>query len=144
MSPLLETEFLFAVRPGDRLHGIAAKILLASKSGRPAFRFLGSAIWEMRTVLYSQRKKPNEIYRALAYTKRVLSNHRVDEEPIVTDDHIRADRLREQFPFLTFFDALHAATALGRRQILVSNDPVYDRVGVRTATFAKVLTTARK
>ena len=89
----------------------------------------------MRVVLYSQGKKPHEVYKSLILVKRKLLPYEVSEETITLDDYILADKLREDFEELTYFDSLHAAAALRRNQVLVTNDNVYLRCEVRTATF---------
>lgn len=92
----------------------------------------------MRAVLYSQGKTFREVYSSLIYLKRKLAHHAVLEEPTSIDDYILADKLREDYPELTYFDSLHAAAALRRNETLVSNDDVYGRCEVRTMTFSEL------
>jgi predicted nucleic acid-binding protein len=92
----------------------------------------------MRAVLYSQGKKSREVYRSMMYIKRKLTQYGIREEPTVIDDYVLADKLREEFGELTYFDSMHAAAALRRNQTLMTNDDVYDRCHVKTITFREL------
>jgi predicted nucleic acid-binding protein len=89
----------------------------------------------MRAVLYSQDKTFREVYSSFIYLKRKLAQYSVVEQPTSIDDYILADKLREDYSELTFFDSLHAAAALRRNETLVTNDSVYRRCEVATITF---------
>ena len=92
----------------------------------------------MRAVLYSQGKTFREVYSSFIYLKRKLAQYAVLEEPASVDDYILADKLREDYSELTYFDSLHAAAALRRNEALVTNDKVYGRCEVRTVTFSEL------
>lgn len=94
----------------------------------------------MRAVLYSQGKSPKETYTSLILIKRKLTQYGILEEPVTLDDYVLADRLREEFGELTYFDSLHAAAALRRNQTLLTNDRIYDRCEVKTITFKELAT----
>jgi predicted nucleic acid-binding protein len=74
----------------------------------------------------------------LIFIKRKLARYGIEEELPTIDDHILADKLREDFAELTYFDSLHAACALKRNQTLITNDSVYDRCEVNVITFKKL------
>jgi predicted nucleic acid-binding protein len=38
-----------------------------------------------------------------------------------------------------YFDAMHAAVALGRNAILVTNDEIYKTLGVKTISFDELI-----
>jgi hypothetical protein len=101
---------------------------------------LESAVHEMRAVLYSQGKGPREAYTSMILMKRKLMQHGIPEEATTIDDCILADKLREDFGELTYFDSLHAAAALRRNQTLITNDTAYDRCNVETITFRELAT----
>jgi len=44
-----------------------------------------------------------------------------------------------QYKFLTFFDALHASVALSNKLSMVSNDPVYNKLGIKNLSFRDFL-----
>ncbi len=66
--------------------------------------------------------------------------HGIPEETTAIDDYVLADKLREEFGELTYFDSVHAAGALRRNQTLITNDSVYDRCEVKTITFRDLAT----
>ncbi len=99
---------------------------------------MDSAIQEMRAVLYSQGKTLQEVYSSFIYLKRKLAQYAVLEEPTSIDDYILADKLREDYSDLTYFDSLHAAAALRRNETLVTNDSVYGHCEVKTTTFSEL------
>jgi hypothetical protein len=68
----------------------------------------------LRAVLYSQGKDPREVYMSLVFIRRKLMQYRVTQEQTTIDDYVLADKLREDFPELTYFDSVHAAAALRR------------------------------
>jgi hypothetical protein len=94
----------------------------------------------MRAVLYSQGKGPREAYTSLILIKRKLMQNGIPEEATTIDDYVLADKLREDFAELTYFDSVHAAAALRRNQTLITNDSVYALCGVKTMTFRELAT----
>jgi len=135
---LAETEFLFSLRPKDRWNKLARKLLQKASQNRIHVSLLESAVHEMRAVLYSQGKSPREAYTSLIFIKRKLAQYGIPEEATTIDDYILADKLREDFAELTYFDSVHAAAALRRNQTLITNDSVYDRCEVKTITFKEL------
>ena len=79
-----------------------------------------------------------EVYSSFIYLKRRLAQYSVLEEPTSIDDYILADKLREDYSELTYFDSLHAAAVLRRNETLVTNDSVYGRCEVKTITFSEL------
>ena len=138
MPYVAETEFLFSLRPKDRWNRLSRKILQKVSQHRIQLSVLESAVLEMRAVLYSQGKGSRETYASLILIKRKLVKHGISEEPTSIDDYILADKLREDFGELTYFDSMHAAAALRRNQTLITNDSVYGRCEVKTVTFAEL------
>lgn len=138
MAYLAETEFLFSLRPRDRWNKLAQKILQRVDGHDIHISLLESALHEMRAVLYSQGKSVRETYVSLIYFKRKLIQHSIPEESTIIDDYILADKLREEYAELTYFDSLHAAAALTRNQTLITNDRTYDRADVKTITFKQL------
>lgn len=138
MPYLAETEFLFSLRPRDRWNKLTRKMLQRVSQHRIDLSLLESAVHEMRAVLHSEGKGSRETYTSLIFIKRKLMQHGIPEEATGIDDYILADKLREDFAELTYFDSVHAAAALRRNQTLITNDSVYDRCEVKTITFREL------
>jgi predicted nucleic acid-binding protein len=138
LTHLAETEFLFSLRPKDRWNKLARRFLQKVEQNSIHVALLESAIQEMRAVLYSQGKAPREVYMSLLLIKGKLMKLGIPEETTTLDDYILADKLREDYPELTYFDSLHAAAALRRNQTLITNDPVYGQCDVKTANFKEL------
>jgi predicted nucleic acid-binding protein len=143
LSYLAETEFLFSLRPKDRWSKLSRKILQKASQNKIRIGLLESATLEMRTVLYSQGMTPRGVYRSLVLIKRKLIRYEITEEATSIDDYILADRLREEFKELTYFDSIHAAAALRRNQTLLTNDAVYARCEVKTIPFRELAESTR-
>ena len=56
-----------------------------------------------------------------------------------SDDLILCEDLLVQHRFLTFFDGLHASVALNNKFSVVSNDEVYDGLGIKRFSFKDFL-----
>lgn len=140
MPYLAETEFLFSLRPRDRWNRLTQKILQKVSHHKIHISVLESAVHEMRAVLYSEGKSSREICTSLIFIKRKLVQHGIPEEPTSIDDYILADKLREDYGELTYFDSLHAAAALRRNETLLINDNVYGRCEVKAITFRELAT----
>ena len=109
MPYVAETEFLSSLRPEDRWNRLSRKILQKVSQHRIQISVLESAVLEMRAVLYSQGKGSRETYTSLILIKRKLVKHGISEEATSIDDYILADKLREDFGELTYFDSVHAS-----------------------------------
>jgi predicted nucleic acid-binding protein len=134
---------LFSLRPKDRWNKLTGKILQALSQEKIHVSLLDSAVQELRAVLYSQGKSPRETYLSLIFVKRKLEGYGICEQATTIDDYVLADRLREDFEELTYFDSIHVAAALRRNQTLVTNDSVYDRCEVKTITFRNLANSTR-
>ncbi len=130
-----ETDFLFGLRISDRYNSPVEKTLILAKNKKIEIKVITSAIFEVRTVLYSQGKNPDEISRTLTLMKQKLNNNKIKEEFIKFDDTILADYLRSQHNRLTFFDALHAAVSQRRKVPLYGNDEVLKELKFITKSF---------
>jgi predicted nucleic acid-binding protein len=122
---------------------LTRKILQAIDQEKIHVGLLDSAVQELRAVLDSQGKSSREKYMSLIFVKRKLERYGISEQATTIDDYVLADRLREDFEELTYFDSIHAAAALRRNQTLVTNDSVYDRCEVRTITFRNLANSTR-
>jgi len=75
------------------------------------------------------------ILRSRGYSEKEIRNDlnnfrdmpNLDEAPLTLDILIKASELREKYN-LSFFDSLHAATALPSDKVIISMDPDYGRI----------------
>lgn len=137
---LVESEFLFAIRKGDKHHGEAVKILELCRKGLVKLRVLSSAVAEVRAVLYSQGFRGRRVEEVCSLMDAQLLEAGVKEyEPITLADAVLAEVLKNQHPSLTFFDALHVATARRLNMMLLSNDDDQRNAWVKTVSFREFL-----
>ena len=141
---LVETEFLFSLREGNSRYETALKILEASRQGRLKVEVLSSAIAEAIAVLYSHGFDHKQIEEILALMDAKLIEAGINRYiPLTLTDTVIATRLRAEFPQLSFYDSLHAATAKRVNKQLLSSDPVYREVGVQTVSFKEISNTLK-
>lgn len=137
---LVESEFLFAIKKGDKHHGEAEKILGLCKKGLVKLRVLSSAVAEVRAVLYSRGFKGRQIEGVCSLMDAQLLEAGIKEyEPITLADAVLAEVLKHQHPRLTFFDALHVATARRLNMMLLSNDRDQRAAWSKTVSFKEFL-----
>lgn len=120
---LVETDFLFGLRAGDRLYEHVMRALAKSRRGELKIAVLSSAVVEARAVLHARGLEPSEVETALALMGAELA------------DAVFAERLRAEHPSLGFFDSLHAAVAARRRRPLLTADGVYEEVGLEVRSL---------
>ncbi len=136
---LIETDFLFGLSPSDRYNSQVENALKLTKAEQVELRVTTSAIFEVRTVLYSRGKSSVEINRTLTLMKKKLDEHNIKEEYIHFDDFIFADYLRSKHSELTFFDALHAAISERRKIPIYGTDEVLIKLKFISKTFDEEL-----
>lgn len=128
---LVETDFLFGLRAGDRLHEHVMRALAKNRGGELKLAVPSSSVVEVRAVLYSRGFKPSDVESILALMDAKLAEYGVrDFVELELADAVFAERLRVERSFLGFFDSLHAAVAVRRRRPLLTADEVYAKVGV--------------
>jgi len=142
---MVETEFLFGFQPKDKHYEVVSNILKAY----PAIKLFSlyysvSALVEMRAVMASHRKDPAERLDALTFIKAKAISSGLLEIGLSSDDLILCEDLLMQHRFLTFFDGLHASVALNNGFSVVSNDDVYDELGVERFSFRDLLDLLKK
>lgn len=135
--PLLETEFLFALREGDRFYSNAMRILRIYEERRIAeLRVSTSGFLEVANVLRGRNFKSALISKVLAEMRRKIALHDLEELKLDSMMIEKCEELssKKELGF-TYFDALHAAAAILYDGIIVSNDRIYDKVDIRRLTF---------
>ncbi len=128
---LVETDFLFGLREGDRVHDKVSKALRLHRSGEINLSLLSSAVVEFRVVLYSHGLGPGAVAEAAGLALAELADAGVREcVEVSLEDLVIAERLRQEHEELGFFDSIHAAAAKRRRTPLLSADEIYSRLGI--------------
>lgn len=97
----------------------------------------------MGLVLKSRGLSADQIEETLFLVKEKLIESDVVEAWLSSDDVIRLHELLRRFD-VEYFDAMHAAIALGRNATLVTNDKVYKTLDVKTISFDDLITKIRR
>ena len=127
---LVESDFLFALRKGDRHHSKVLRALGMHKNGVLSIKGLSSAIMDVRTVLYSIGLSLGDVEDAFFLMDAKLAEYGVREfVPLALSDAILAERMRSDEARLGFFDSLHAATSKRLKLKLLSSEGIYREVG---------------
>lgn len=119
---LVETDFLFALRPSDSLHEAALNLL--RDSSRSTVRLYISPISSVESslVMKASGLKDKEISRALKAMEDAVRGYTMPLYPELSlTDLALAAELRDKHG-LTFFDSIHVSVALSKRLTYVSND----------------------
>jgi len=133
---LVETDFLFGLRGGDRNHEGVARALSMSIEGSLEVSVLSSAVVEARATLYSKGFSPREVEDAAAMMDAVLAESGVNSYvESRLSDVVLSEIMRTQFSELTFFDSLHAATSKRLGVPILSSDHVYRRIRVASISY---------
>ncbi len=136
---VVESECLLGLRKGDRNHEDVTRALHMHKKGSLHLRILSSAVIEVRAVLYSKGISFPQVEDVISLIDAELNDFGVKSYvPIRLSDIVLSERLREEFPRLTFFDSLHAAISKRLGLSLLSNDPIYNQVGVQAVKFGEL------
>lgn len=124
--PVIELDVLIAfVNKADKLHDVAVRILASVASGR--LRNVAvptSAYMEYELLLRSRGYSEEEVSSDVEAFRRVRN---LGEVPLTSEILVEASRLR-RIHGLTYFDSLHAASALQHDKMMVSRDEAYGRV----------------
>jgi len=136
---IVETEFLFGLRKGDRWHNQVMKILELFKMGRiEMLQSCASAFLEVATVLQADGVPAEHIEETLFLMKHKLAEFNVKEVELSSDDIIRLYELLRKYN-VTYFDAMQVAVALGRNAVLVTNDKTFRMLGIKAVSFKELI-----
>jgi predicted nucleic acid-binding protein len=103
-----------------------------------------SALVEMRGVMATHRKDTAERLEALTFIKAKAVSSGLREIELSSDDLILCENLLTEQRFLTFFDGLHASLALNNGFSIISNDDIYDELGLERLPFESLLDLLKK
>jgi predicted nucleic acid-binding protein len=123
--PVVESEFLLALRANDPKHKAALTIFRKY----PALEVCTAAFLEITWLLRSKNKRPNEISLILSILKAELEGRGVAEIPLTTSQIARAHDILTRHA-MTFFDALILANAEeSHDRRMISSDNSFDETG---------------
>ena len=136
--PVLDTEVLFAFNPKDKHHKYAKKLLELIRAGKIGdVHITDVALLEFVTVLRSKGMGVNAICRLLRSLEAIVARY-----GIVETCTLSVEVLLKGMDFLqkgvSFFDALIAASAENVDGIIISNDAIYDKLGLRRIALKAV------
>ncbi len=127
----VESDFLFGLRKSDSLHSHVLRALSDHKQDRIHIQILSSAVIEVRSVLASRGLEPKVIEEVLSLMAALFGDYGVgDFVPLGLNEVILAERMRLEWPDLSFFDSLHAATAKAQQRKLLSSEGIYKKIGL--------------
>ena len=133
---VVESDFLFGLREGDRHHQDVERMLSMNKNGILEIAVLSSAVVEVRAVLYSKGFDLHQVEEAITLMDFMLSEAEIRNFiEVKLSDVVLSESLRSQHGELTFFDSLHAAVAKRADLALLSGDPIYKKIGLKTLNY---------
>ena len=123
--PVVESEFLLALRADDRKH----KAAVAFFDKYPTLEVCAAAFLEIAWLLRSKGKTPTEVSLTLSLLKSELESRDVAEIPVTASQIGRAHDILTRHS-MTFFDALVLANAEeSQDRRLISSDSSFDSTG---------------
>jgi len=142
---MVETEFLFGFQPRDTHYEAVSNILKAYMAIKPfSLCYPVSALLEIREVMAGHKKEVAERLNALTFVKAKAVSFGLSEISLSSDDLILCENLMTEHRGLAFFDGLHASVALNNNLSIVSNDEIYDELGVKRLYFKDFLDLLKK
>lgn len=135
--PIIELDALIAfVNASDKLHRAAARLFDKICAGKiKGAKAAASAYLEYELVLRSRGYPTPEIREHLAAFKNLPN---LGEAPLNLNAVLKAFELREEHG-LSYFDSLHAATALLADGEIISSDEAYRKVeGLKVTTLQEI------
>jgi len=142
---MVETEFLFGFQPRDKYYELASSILKEYGATKPfSLYYPVSALLEIREVMAGHKKEVTERLNALTLIKAKAMSFGLSEISLSSNDLILCEELLTEHRRLTFFDGLHASLALNNNLSIVSNDEIYDELGVKRLHFQDFLDLLKK
>ena len=136
--PVIELDMMIAmVNRADPLHSVAAKLFEEVAKGRLGGAAVpASAYMEYELVLRSKGYNTEAILGDIEAFRRIEN---LGEVPLTARVIVEAARLRDKYG-LTYFDSLHAASALHHDKTIISTDKAYQKVpGLRTIDPRKLV-----
>jgi predicted nucleic acid-binding protein len=109
----------------DKLHTVASRLFEKIARGElQRMAVAASAYLEFELIMRSKGFNYNEILEDILMFKSIP---KLDEVPLTSDVILNAIRIRADYG-LTYFDSLHASTALLHDGVIISVDEAYKKV----------------
>jgi len=131
--PVIELDMLIALlNASDKLHQTASSLFEKIVSGEiRGVKVASSAYLEYELILRSGSYPGSEIRKDLTAFKNLPN---LGEAPLTVNVILKASQLREEYG-LSYFDSLHAATAILTDKEMISQDRAYGKIkGIRAIT----------
>ncbi|MHC1628370.1 MAG: type II toxin-antitoxin system VapC family toxin [Candidatus Nezhaarchaeales archaeon] len=124
--PIIELDVMIAfVNASDKLHSIATMIFNKIINGELRdIAIPTSAYMEYELILKSRGYSEDTIQSDIQAFKRITN---LKEIPLTSKILIEASKLRKNYN-LTYFDSLHAASALQHDKTIISTDKAYQTI----------------
>ncbi len=145
--PVVDTEFLFALRSADKKHALAREILQEvsgerrGASTRPLMPPL--AVMELVMVLLSEGKEVKEIQKVLELIEEISQRYGLGFAGFNLGQMIIGLSIYETSR-IGLFDSLMAGVAKDMDTEIVGDDPDFDIRGLKHLTFREYLNSLRK
>lgn len=125
--PVIELDLLIAfVNASDRHHQVANRIFQKIMTGEiKEVKTASSAYLEYELIDRSRGYLVGDTRREISSFKNFPN---LGEKPLTAKIIIEAMRLRETINAMTYFDSLHASTAMHSDGEIISLDDIYDKV----------------
>ncbi|MBS7655804.1 type II toxin-antitoxin system VapC family toxin [Candidatus Bathyarchaeota archaeon] len=136
--PIIEVDMLIAlVNALDKFHQVAANFFNKIAAGKIKHIKVSSAAYlEYELILKSRSYLDSEIQKDLTAFR---SFPNLGEAPLTLNVILTASKIREKYK-LSYFDSLHAATAILIDNEIISSDEDYQRVkGLKTIVPQKLV-----
>ncbi len=122
---VVETDFLFGLRPSDRLHDSVTSVLEMNLQGKLRLIVSGASPVEANAVMASQGLSEDEVGEALSLIRVTLERYQVSNYTRITISDVQDASVLRRARGLSFFDSLHAAIATRRGVPVLSSNPIY-------------------
>lgn len=124
--PIIELDMLIAlVNKADKLHGVSKRLFQKISLGEISnVKVASSAYLEYELIFKSHGYKTADIYNDLQ-AFRYIKN--LGEAPLTVSVILKAIDLRRKYS-ISYFDSLHAATALEYDKTIISADHIYGEI----------------
>jgi predicted nucleic acid-binding protein len=125
--PIIELDLIIAfLSEKDNLHEIAIKIFQEIEINNLSdIKIPTSALLELELLLRSKKVIDMEIAKDITH---IIEFPNLKELPLTSSTLILAQKLRTDYPGLTFFDSLHCASALLFDGKIIGSDSFFDKI----------------
>lgn len=130
--PIVDTEFLFALNPGDTKHEGALKMLEDVQNEKMKdLAVTDTAIFEYYSVLRSRGFASEETKSLLDALNKIFEEYSIKEINTINKDLLLRQLSVEADYNLDFFNSLLAASAENHDHSIISDDKAYDKLRIK-------------